>query len=62
MIQTDNLKISAGLVIIQDNKILLGHPTGAKWTNTFSIPKGEVQEGESLFDAAFRETREEFGN
>ena len=40
--------ISAGLLIIHDNKILLVHPTNAPWYGTFSIPKGEVEEGEEL--------------
>ncbi len=50
---------SAGLVIIKDNKILLVHPTNAKWYGTYSIPKGHVVEGESLLDTAKRETAEE---
>ena len=55
------LALAAGLVIIQDGKILLAHPTNAKWVGTFSIPKGHVEEGEELIDAAIRETREEVG-
>jgi len=53
--------ISAGLLIIHDNKILLVHPTNAPWYGTFSIPKGEVEEGEELITAAFREAEEELG-
>ena len=56
-----DIKQSAGLVIIQDNKILLAHPTGNKWFNSYSIPKGHVQSGESFLDAALRETQEEVG-
>lgn len=52
---------SAGLVIIYDNKILLIHPTGQKWYETYSIPKGHVEEGEDYLDAAIRETTEEIG-
>lgn len=55
------MKISAGLVLISDNKILLCHPTNAKWFGTYSIPKGQVEEGEDYFEAALRETREEIG-
>jgi len=58
---TKDTKISAGLVIIQDNKILLVHPTGAKWQHTYSIPKGGVNKGEDLVEAAIRETEEETG-
>lgn len=55
------MKISAGLVIIQDNKILLAHPTSAKWEGTYSIPKGLMEENESILDCALRETKEEIG-
>jgi len=55
------MKISAGLVIIQDNKILLAHPTNAPWKNSYSIPKGGVEEGEKLIETALRETKEEVG-
>lgn len=54
-------KVSSGLVIIQDHKLLLVHPKNASWWHTYSIPKGEVNEGEELMDAAIRETKEETG-
>jgi ADP-ribose pyrophosphatase YjhB (NUDIX family) len=57
----DKLDLSAGLVVIQDNKILLIHPKNAPWKNSFSIPKGHVEQGEELIDAAIRETSEETG-
>lgn len=57
----DPIKLTAGLVIIQNGTILLGHPKGSKWHETYSIPKGEVEEGEDLLTAAIRETREEIG-
>jgi ADP-ribose pyrophosphatase YjhB (NUDIX family) len=52
---------SAGLVILKDNKILLCHPTNARWNGTFSIPKGRIKKGESKKEAAIRETKEEVG-
>lgn len=55
------MKISAGLAIIQDNKLLLVHPTNAPWFKTYSIPKGHVDKGEDILDAAIRETFEEIG-
>jgi ADP-ribose pyrophosphatase YjhB (NUDIX family) len=55
------IELSAGLVIIQEGAILLGHPTGQKWWGTYSIPKGHVESGEDLLEAAIRETREEIG-
>ncbi len=60
------MKQSAGLVIYRRNadklEVLLVHPSGnynrrAPW----GIPKGLPDEGESLLDAALRETREETG-
>ena len=58
----DKVKISAGLVIIQDNKILLLHPTNSKWFGTYSIPKGHVEyEDENILETAIRETKEETG-
>ena len=56
-----NMKISAGIVLIKDNKILLCHPTNARWNGTYSIPKGGLERGESNISAAIRETSEEVG-
>jgi ADP-ribose pyrophosphatase YjhB (NUDIX family) len=55
------IKESAGLVIIQNNKILLGHPTNAPWLHTYSFPKGGIEKDETHLDAAIRETKEEIG-
>lgn len=54
------MKKSAGVIIIlQDNRMLLIHPTNHKWTNSFSFPKGGIDKGEKKIDAAIRELREE---
>ena len=55
------IKKSSGLVIIQNNKLLLEHPTNAPWSHTYSFPKGGVEDGETHLEAAIRETREEIG-
>ena len=55
------MEISAGLLIIQDNKILLGHPTSAPYYGSYTIPKGKVEAGETHLTAALRETKEEVG-
>ncbi len=55
------MEISAGLLIIQQNKILLAHPTNAPWYGTYSIPKGKLEKDETPLEAAIRETHEEVG-
>src|ERR1017187_7673648 len=53
------ITVAAGIFIIRkDKKLLVCHPTNHK-ANFFSIPKGKVEEGETIFDAAIRETHEE---
>lgn len=48
---------TAGLFIVNsENKILIAHPTGHDF---WSIPKGKIEDGESIVDAAIRETWEE---
>ena len=54
-------KESAGLAIIYDNRLLMGHPTNARWFKSYSIPKGGIDEGETKLEAAIRETKEEVG-
>ncbi len=49
--------ISAGGVVISDTKVLLLLNNKGKWV----LPKGHVEENESLRSAAVREVREESG-
>ena len=55
-------RITAGVAIIYDNRILLIHPTGASWQRgTCGIPKGRLEAGEDPIEGAIRELREETG-
>lgn len=53
------MKKTAGIFLVKnDGSILVGHPTNHD-KDFFSIPKGGVDDGEELIDAAIRETFEE---
>jgi len=53
------MRIAAGIFLVnKEGKVLAGHPTNHS-PKLFSIPKGTVEEGESLLAAAIRETFEE---
>ncbi len=62
-------KRSAGILLYRVNssrlQVLLVHPGGPFWAKkdagAWSIPKGEIEEGEDLLDAAKREVEEETG-
>jgi predicted NUDIX family NTP pyrophosphohydrolase len=62
-------RLSAGLLCFRRDadavRVLLVHPGGPLWAKkdegAWSIPKGEPAPGESLRDAALRETSEEIG-
>ena len=49
--------ISAGGIVVKDNKVLLLHTTHGRWV----LPKGHVEADESLRQAAIREVHEEAG-
>ncbi len=51
--------IAAGIFIVRkDNMLLVCHPTNHA-VDFWSIPKGKVEEGETMLEAAIRETYEE---
>lgn len=52
----------AGIVLLDEktNEILLGHPTNSSWKN-WTIPKGEIDDGELITTCAVREFKEETG-
>ncbi len=55
------MKKSAGVIIVLNNeKILLCHPANNdKWFGSYSFPKGGIDEGETIKQAALRELFEE---
>ena len=54
------MKKSAGVVIVLNNeKILICHPSNAKWFGSYSFPKGGIDKGETIKQAALRELFEE---
>jgi predicted NUDIX family NTP pyrophosphohydrolase len=64
-------KRSAGLLLyrrVEEGglEVLLVHPGGPYWAKrddgAWSVPKGELEEGEDPLDAAIREFREELGS
>ena len=55
------VKTSAGLAIIWEGKILLGHTAGRNFKTGYGIPKGGIEPGETQIDAAIREVAEEIG-
>lgn len=51
------MKTSCGILIVNEfEELFMGHSTGNKF---YDIPKGELDEGESVIDCALRETIEE---
>ena len=50
-------EISAGGIIVRNGKIVVVTQLG----NTYSYPKGHVNDGENILDAAYREIYEETG-
>ena len=62
-------RVSAGLLLYRSTsngvEVLLVHPGGPFWARkdlgAWSIPKGEVEEGEELLAVAYRELAEETG-
>jgi ADP-ribose pyrophosphatase YjhB (NUDIX family) len=54
------MEVSAGLLIIWNNKLLLAKPAKAV-KQMWGLPKGKLEEGETYLQAAIRETYEEIG-
>ena len=57
----DRPKVGLGVLIIKDNKVLLGKRISKHGEGTWSPPGGHLEFGESFEDCARRETKEECG-
>lgn len=61
-VPTDAAGIAVVLKNSESTKILLVHPTNSSWASPrMGIPKGRIELGESIQEAAVRETYEETG-
>ena len=56
---SEQVKVGVAVVIIRDNKILLGERVGAHGENTWATPGGHLEYGESVTQCAEREVLEE---
>lgn len=60
--RSDTAGIAIVLTSANGPMILLIHPTNSSWKKpTMGIPKGKIEAGESIIEAALRETLEETG-
>ncbi len=60
-ITTLHQELGVGVIVIRDQKILLGKRIGALEPGTWGFPGGRLEWGESVFECARREVLEETG-
>lgn len=53
--------VGVGVIVIRDQKVLLGKRKNAHGKGDWNFPGGHLEFGEEIIDCAIRETREETG-
>lgn len=52
-------KVGVGVIVVRNNKVLLGKRLGAHGSYTWNFPGGHLEFGESIEECATREVKEE---
>ena len=60
-IPTDRPKVGIGVIVMRQGRILIGERAAGHGSNTFMIPSGHLEFGESFEETACREVEEETG-
>ena len=59
--QNERPKVGIGVIVVRDEKILLGERLTSHGSGTFTIPGGHLEFGETFEETARREVEEETG-